>query len=275
MEAKPLNDNGALLSARSKLLPKTNIVGVPVHSTNLSDAVELLAVRLMQAERTYVCLCNVHGVVSCLRNKTIRTAYLKADLITPDGMPLVWIMKSRGLAGVGRVYGPDLVIALCERLQREGSSHFFYGGAPGVPERLAASLEKRFNNFRVAGAYSPPYRPLTAAEDCDVIRRINDSGADVVWVGLGAPKQELWMLEHRAALAAPLLLGVGYAFDVHSGDKPQAPVWMQRAGLEWVFRVSHEPLRLWPRILVDGPLFLSALVAQGLGLKRFSIEPRA
>ena len=247
-----------------------NIAGLPVHAINLGASVELLRSWIVQRRRHYVCLCNVHSVVCCLGNEFLRRIYCQAGLRAPDGMPLVLLMKRRGLADVGRVYGPDLMLALSNRLLGDGCRHFFFGAAPGIAERLVERLKARYQGFQTAGVWSPPFHPVTATEDKDAIDRINDSGADVVWVGLGAPKQEIWMAEHRPALCAPLLLGVGYAFDALSGAKPQAPDWMQHACLEWAFRFGCEPRRLWPRIFIDGPCFMAALISQTLKVKNFN-----
>jgi N-acetylglucosaminyldiphosphoundecaprenol N-acetyl-beta-D-mannosaminyltransferase len=154
----------------------------------------------------------------------------------------------------------------------KGYRHFFYGGGPGVPERLIDCLQKRFTGLQVVGGYSPPFRPLTAEEDAEVVQRINAAKPDFVWVGLSTPKQERWMSEHRDRLTAPVLLGVGAAFDFHSGIKKQAPRWMQYGGLEWIYRLGQEPRRLWRRYLRNNPLFLWHILLQSLGLKRYRID---
>jgi N-acetylglucosaminyldiphosphoundecaprenol N-acetyl-beta-D-mannosaminyltransferase len=173
---------------------------------------------------------------------------------------------------VERVYGPDLLLALCRHSIRTGYRHFFYGGRPGVPERLVANLRRRFPGLRVAGTYAPPFRPLTPEEDERVVQIVNDANPDIVWVGLSTPKQERWMAAHVGRARAPVLIGVGAAFDFHAGVKKQAPPWMRRSGLEWSFRLLMEPRRLWSRYLVNGPLFLSLLFLQALGVKRYRLE---
>jgi N-acetylglucosaminyldiphosphoundecaprenol N-acetyl-beta-D-mannosaminyltransferase len=164
---------------------------------------------------------------------------------------------------VERVYGPDVMLAACERGQALGHSHFFYGGVDGVAEQLAARLRARFPALRVAGSYAPPFRPLTDDEEREIAARINSSGADIVWVGLGTPKQDYWVARFRPLLEAPVLIAVGAAFDFHAGRVRQAPRWMQRSGLEWLFRLSQDPQRLWRRYLVGNPRFVY-LVAQQL-----------
>lgn len=202
----------------------------------------------------------------------MRWAVNGAGLATPDGMPLVWLGRWKSQVEVNRVYGPDLMLALCAISAQRGYTHYFYGGAPGVPELLAEKLMRRFPGLQVAGTYSPPFRSLTAVEEQQVIQQLNKAAADIIWVGLGTPKQDLWMAAHRAQLAAPVLIGVGAAFDFHTGRMPQAPRWMQRSGLEWLFRLWQEPRRLWYRYLIYNPLFVGLILAQIVGFKRYSID---
>jgi N-acetylglucosaminyldiphosphoundecaprenol N-acetyl-beta-D-mannosaminyltransferase len=207
-----------------------------------------------------------------LLDKRLRHAYSNAALVVPDGMPLVRILQLRGVLEASRVYGPDLVLASCKRFQSHGYRHFFYGGAPGIADRLVARLKTLCPKIQIAGTWNPPFRRLTRAEDVEIVQRINDSGADILWVALGAPKQEEWIAEHRPLLSVPVLIGVGYAFDAVSGAKPQAPLWMRQAGFEWAFRFACEPGRLWPRIFIDPFLFLIALNGQIIGLRRLLPE---
>jgi N-acetylglucosaminyldiphosphoundecaprenol N-acetyl-beta-D-mannosaminyltransferase len=170
-----------------------------------------------------------------------------------------------GQRHVERVYGPDLLLACCAQSVARGDRHFFYGGAEGVAERLIGRLQSRYPGLNVAGSYSPPFGPMTAAEDADIVRRINEAAPDIVWVGLSTPKQERWMAEHAGRVHAPVLVGVGAAFDFHAGVKRQAPRWMQRAGLEWLFRLGTEPRRLWRRYLVNNPVFVWRVLLQIAG----------
>jgi len=206
------------------------------------------------------------------RDEELRRIHNRAGLVTPDGMPLVWLSRLQSFHHVERVYGPDLMLALCERSVAKGYRHFFYGGAEGVPEQLASVLQKRFPGLQVAGTFSPPFRPLTADEDDRIVQMINAAAPDIVWVGLSTPKQERWMAGHRERLTAPVLIGVGAAFDFLTGRKPQAPRWMQRAGLEWLFRLLTEPRRLWRRYLINNPLFVALVVLQALGVRRYGLE---
>jgi N-acetylglucosaminyldiphosphoundecaprenol N-acetyl-beta-D-mannosaminyltransferase len=212
---------------------------------------------LEDGEQHYVCVTGVHGVMEARRDLELRRINNDSGLTTPDGMPLVWAGHRAGVPHMRRVYGPDLMVALCGLAAERGWSSFLYGGGPGVPERLAERLTARFPGLRVAGTWSPPFRPLTPEEDQAVVERINRSGADLVWVGLSTPKQERWMAAHPPRLHARALLGVGAAFDIHAGLLAQAPPWMQRAGLEWLYRLAREPRRLWRRrYLRNNPRFV-------------------
>jgi N-acetylglucosaminyldiphosphoundecaprenol N-acetyl-beta-D-mannosaminyltransferase len=192
-------------------------------------------------------------------------------MVTPDGMPIVWLCRLAGRPHVARVYGPDLLVATCAHSIDRGYRHFFYGGAPGVADVLAAKMREHFPGLAIAGTHSPPFRPLTEAEAIDTAARINDTSPDFVWVGLSTPTQERWMADFRGRLRASVLIGIGAAFDFHSGAKQQAPVWVQRSGFEWLFRLGTEPRRLWPRYRRVIPQFLYYLTLQKLGLRRFPL----
>jgi N-acetylglucosaminyldiphosphoundecaprenol N-acetyl-beta-D-mannosaminyltransferase len=217
-------------------------------------------------ERHYVCITGVHGVMESQRDEALRAIHNEAGMVTPDGMPLVWLSRLYGLKHVDRVYGPDLMLALC---QQSGYRHYFYGGAEGVPERLAERLTQRFPGLQVVGTHSPPFRPLTEEEDKRIIEEINALAPDVVWIGLSTPKQERWMAAHLGKLQVPVMIGVGAAFDFHAGLVKQAPRWMQRSGFEWLFRLMAEPQRLWRRYFTNNPLFIALILGQFLGLKPY------
>jgi N-acetylglucosaminyldiphosphoundecaprenol N-acetyl-beta-D-mannosaminyltransferase len=253
-------------------LPRVNILGVGVSAINVTMALETIESWIAQREPHYVCVTGVHGVIESQRDENLRQIHNAAGLVTPDGMPLVWLSRVRGFGHVSRVYGPDLLLALCERSVNAGYRHFFYGGAEGVPTQLAANLQRRFPGLRVAGTYSPPFRALTTEEDAQVMHRIREANPDVVWIGLSTPKQERWMAAHVEPLKVPVLLGVGAAFDFHAGRKRQAPRWMQRSGLEWLFRLIMEPRRLGRRYLINNPLFVTLILLQVLGLRKYSLE---
>jgi len=254
-------------------LPRVNILGVGISAIHMEDALSQISQWIDNRERHYVSVCNVHTVMECHRDPQMRRAVNGAGMATPDGMPLVWLGRKKSGRDVRRVYGPDLMLALCQLSARRGYSHYFYGGAEGIPELLAERLKARIPGLEVAGGYSPPFRPLTPEQDARIVSQINAAHPDIVWVGLGTPKQDLWMAAHRDRLTAPVLIAVGAAFDFHAGRKKQAPPWMQRSGLEWLFRLMTEPRRLWRRYLVYNPLFVTLVFLQAVGLRKYSLDP--
>jgi len=248
---------------------RVDVLGVEVSAIDMAQALATIDGWIAAGARQYVCVTGVHGVMESQRDNVLRQIHNGAGLVTPDGMPLVWLARRAGFSHVTRVYGPDLMLACCQASVARGYRHYFYGGAPGVAERLSERLKARFPGLQVVGTYSPPFRPDVSLEDTAVMDRINAAGADMVWVGLSTPKQEVWMYQHRPHLTAPVLIGVGAAFDFHAGVKRQAPRWMQRSGLEWLFRLTQEPRRLWRRYSRNNTRFLFEL-----GLRRFRRTPR-
>lgn len=252
--------------------PRVNILGIGVSAVNMMTALDTIEAWISQSEPHYVCVTNAHGIMESQHDENLRCIHNAAGLVTPDGMPLVWLSRLKGFHDVERVYGPDLMLALCERSENAGYRHFLYGGTPTILERLTANLQQHFPALNIVGVYSPPFRPLTDEEDAEIVKTINAAEPHIVWVGLGAPKQEYWMAEHIGKLTAPVLLGVGAAFDFHAGTKRQAPRWIQRSGFEWLYRFMTEPRRLGKRYLVNNPLFLWLILLQTLGIKRYSLE---
>ncbi len=250
---------------------RVNVLGVGVSAIDMPQALEAIGGWIERREPRYVCVTGVHGVMESQRDEGLRRIHNAAGLVTPDGMPLVWLSRLRGHGHVRRVYGPDLMLACCERSVANGWRHYFYGGGEGVADRLVDRLGRRFPGLAIAGTYSPPFRSLSAEEDAEIVRRIRLTRPDVVWVGLSTPKQERWMHEHAGRVGAPVLIGVGAAFDFNAGLKRQAPRWMQRSGLEWLFRLMAEPRRLWRRYLVNNPLFLWRILLQELRGRRYPI----
>jgi N-acetylglucosaminyldiphosphoundecaprenol N-acetyl-beta-D-mannosaminyltransferase len=250
------------------------VLGVGIDAVDPARASETIEGWIARGERGYVCVTNVHVVMEARRDEGLRRMINEAALTVPDGVPLVWVGRIKGHPRVRRVYGPDLTLLLCERAAQRGYRCFFYGGAPGVAEELARTLQRRFPGLGVVGAEAPPFRPLTPEEDAAAVARINDALPDLVFVGLGCPKQERWVAVHRGRLNAAALLGVGAAFDFHTGRVPQAPRWMMRAGLEWLYRLAQEPRRLWHRYLVYNPLFLLQVSLELLGLRRYPLTER-
>lgn len=246
-----------------------NVLGIGVSAINMRQTLAIFKTWVDQRIPRYVCVADVHCIMSCQHDPHLKRIYDQAAMVTPDGMPLVWLGQLNHQPHVTRVYGPDLLLAVCEHA---GYKHFFYGGAVGVPELLAKKLLQRFPHLEIVGTYTPPFSPLTVEEDEKVIALINESQADFVWVGLGATKQEYWMADHVGKLTAPILIGVGAAFDFISGTKPQAPRWMQNNGLEWLFRLATEPKRLWKRYVFSIPPFVILSLAQLLKLRRYSLD---
>lgn len=242
----------------------TEVLGVDVSAMTVEQTVALFKTWREQERSAYVTVTGVHGVMECQRDEALRRIHNEADLVTADGMPLVWLHWLAGRRGAARVYGPDLMLEVCRASVTNGWRHYLYGGAAGVPQSLRASLEERFPGIAVVGTHSPPFRALTKEEDEAECAAINDSGADFVWVGMSTPKQERWMAAHRERLPNKVLIGVGAAFDFHTGRKRQAPRWMQRSGLEWLFRLATEPRRLGGRYLRNNPEFLLRLAVDKL-----------
>ncbi len=247
---------------------RVNILGVGVSAVNMALALERIDGWVGARDRQYVCVCPVHSIMECRRSEEVRRIFNSAGMVTPDGMPLVWVAHWSGHPQVGRVYGPVLMLAV---LGRQRHRHFFYGGGPGVARRLAESMKLRFPNIDVAGVLEPPFAPLDELSTPAVAQEINASRPDVVWVGMSSPKQDRWMARMRPLLDAPVLIAVGAAFDFHTGTVKQAPLWMQRSGLEWLFRLAIEPRRLWRRYLIDNPWFMWELALQKTRLRRFEL----
>jgi N-acetylglucosaminyldiphosphoundecaprenol N-acetyl-beta-D-mannosaminyltransferase len=237
-----------------------DVLGVQVSAVDPERALDVVSGWIEERAREYVCVTGVHGVMESQGDSALREVHNRSGLTVPDGMPLVWCCHRAGHTGTARVYGPDLTLAVLERAAARGWSSYFYGGGDGVAQDLATKMAERFPGLVVAGTWTPPFRPLTPDEDAQVVAEINASGADLVWVGLSTPKQERWMAEHRARLDAPVLLGVGAAFDFHTGRVRQAPRWMQSRGLEWLFRLMVEPRRLWRRYLRNNPRFVVGIL---------------
>lgn len=247
---------------------KHPLLGVNTHAQTFDHAITTLVSWASDASgRRYVCTCPVYTLMMCREKPDVMRAVNGADMVTADGMPIVWLQRRTGAPQAERVYGPDVLDALCKATAGTGVSHYFYGGSPEVVGAMIDKLRARLPGLTVAGSFSPPIAPLGAAPDPEHIARLNDSGADIVWVGLGSPKQDLWMAQYRPQLHAPLLIAVGAAFDMAAGAKRQAPRWMQRGGVEWLFRLLQEPRRLARRYLVYNPKFI-LLAMREIGLKR-------
>lgn len=237
------------------------VLGMRVDATSYEKAANTIVRWAGRAESRYVCISNVHMVMEAFDSPEYRRVVNAADLVTPDGMPVVWALKGLGIRNASRVYGPDLTPVVCEAAERAGISVGFYGGSPQALERMIDSLTERFPKLRVAYRHSPPFRALSADEILRENEEIKASGARILFVGLGCPKQERWMAERRGQLNC-VMLGVGAAFDFLSGEKAMAPDWIQSLGLEWVFRLVSEPRRLWKRYLINNPRYVGHLAWQ-------------
>ena len=236
-------------------VPSRRILGMRVDATRYGAVAQSVLARARRGQGGMVCVATVHMVMECRADPQLRQLVNSAEIVTPDGMPLVWGLRRLGLPGARRVYGPELCDRLCGEAAREGVPVGFYGGAQPVLDVLVPRLMQRHPGLRVAFHTSPPFRALTPEEDQHVVAAIRESGVRVLFVGLGCPKQERWMAAHRDAVEC-VMLGVGAAFDFLAGAKPQAPRWMQAAGLEWLFRLACEPRRLWRRYLLLSPRFV-------------------
>lgn len=237
-------------------LAETQLFGIRISVGSMDTAAEQILTRARRAEGGLVCVANVDMLTRAKRTPRLANLMAKAVAVVTDGMPLVWALRTlQGRRDAHRVYGPGLVLDLCGRAAREGTGVFFYGGTPDELERLQRNLRERFPALVIAGAVSPPMLPVEPPFDADIATRINASGAGLVFVGLGCPKQEFWMDAHATQLK-PVSIGVGLAFALIAGTKKQAPAWMRSAGLEWLFRLGQEPGRLWKRYLVGNSLFI-------------------
>jgi N-acetylglucosaminyldiphosphoundecaprenol N-acetyl-beta-D-mannosaminyltransferase len=234
---------------------RVEILGVTMTAQGFDEAIDRLLAAAVAGEHVRAHFCTVHSLVESTTKPDLAAAFASAEMVCTDGMPLVWVARRRGAPAAERVAGPDAMLALCDRGRAVGLRHYFLGGGAGVGEQLADRLVARFPGLVVAGMSSPPFRERSPEEDVEIVHRINGSGATVVWVGLGAPKQELWAAEHAKDLDAPLVLPVGAAFDFHSGRLRRAPRWMRRLGLEWLFRLAMEPRRLFRRYLTTNLRF--------------------
>jgi N-acetylglucosaminyldiphosphoundecaprenol N-acetyl-beta-D-mannosaminyltransferase len=242
------------------MIPSFRVLGVRIHAVQIPDATRVIRQWTSDRSRSrVVVVANAHVVNEARRHRSFARLLEGSDLSVPDGTPLLWVGRLTGFPMTRRVYGPELMMSV---LQVPGLKHFLYGGLPGVAEELAKTLQNRIPGVRIVGTHSPGVGPLTSEEPPSVLERINRSGADVLWVALGAPKQEQWMFTRRMHLQVPVVAGVGAAFDFLTGRISQAPLWMQEHGLEWLFRLGAEPRRLWRRYLIQGSEFAVALVTE-------------
>ncbi|MBA2348788.1 MAG: WecB/TagA/CpsF family glycosyltransferase [Solirubrobacterales bacterium] len=243
--------------------PSVDVLGIPLAITDYARTMDWMDATIVDGGTGYVCVAATHTVMACQEDPELRAAVVESDLTVPDGQPLVWAMNALGQNLPSRVYGPELMARYCERSVGTGTKMYLYGGRnQGALVQLALNLRRRYPGVQIVGGYSPPFRELSDEEQDAIVEGINRSEADVVWVGIGVPKQEKWMAQMRPRLRTPVLIGVGAAFDFHAGLIPQAPSVVQSAGMEWAFRLSREPRRLWKRYLRYNPRFVTGFARQ-------------
>jgi N-acetylglucosaminyldiphosphoundecaprenol N-acetyl-beta-D-mannosaminyltransferase len=248
--------------------PVVRVLDVPITFAKREEVLSVIEHARNDGKRRYIVVTNPHSILMCRRDRQMLSATLGADLTLPDGVGTS--LAARLLAGTSvgpRTPGPELMLYLLDQGRSLGLRHYLYGGRPDVLEELAKQIRLLFPGVLIAGTHSPPFRPLDDLEDEHVVEKISSMEPDVVWIGLGAPKQEKWMASHVGRVRAAAMIGVGAAFDYHAGAVPWAPCWVRRAGLEWIYRLMHEPGRLWKRNL-DSPLFVALVCAQKAGIVR-------
>jgi len=251
-----------------RLHPRAQILGVRVSAIDPPRATSILEGWIRDRTPGYVCITGVHGVMESQRDPGLKAIHNAAGMVTTDGMPLVWMARLVGFRDTQRVYGPDLMRAMTALSAKQGYRNYYYGGGPGTADHLKEVLTSTHPGLQVVGTHCPPFRPLTPEEDEAIVSEINAARPDIVWVGLSTPKQERWMAAHLHRIEAPVMVGVGAAFDFLAGEKAQAPVWMQRRGLEWAFRMATEPRRLAGRYLRNNPAFVLRAARQLLSPSR-------
>jgi N-acetylglucosaminyldiphosphoundecaprenol N-acetyl-beta-D-mannosaminyltransferase len=250
--------------------PSFSTLGVRVDALQIPDVVALIEQWIESPQQCrYVAVTGMHGVTEAQHDASFKHILNAADLVVPDGMPLVWLGRLRGFPLARRVYGPELMMTFCQQTAPRDRRHFFFGGTPGLPEKLAVNLRRQIPELQIAGTFSPPFGRITPEEDEAIVKEINATSPDVIWVGLSEIKQGRWMYEHRDKLNAKVLIGIGAAFDFLAGTKRQAPEWMRENGLEWLFRLLQEPRRLWRRYLVYGSQFLFLVFLEQAGIRKF------
>jgi len=246
--------------------PHANVLGISVSAINMDRAIELAESWIASEKSTYICMTSVHGVMEAQSNVHLRSVLNGAFINAADGMPMSWVGWLQGHRQMDRVYGPDFMANLCRLSVGKGYRHYLYGGQPGVAPALKDALEKRFPGVQIVGTFTPPFRSLTRREEADLLKDVQNAQPDILWVGLSTPKQECFMADYVDRLGVPLLIGVGAAFDFHTGRIEESPAWIKRAGLQWLHRLLQDPGRLWKRYLLNNPKFIWRITLQFLNL---------
>jgi N-acetylglucosaminyldiphosphoundecaprenol N-acetyl-beta-D-mannosaminyltransferase len=251
---------------------QVNVLGIGVHAVDMQRAARILETCIREGTKGYVCLTGVHGIIEAQGSASLKSIFAEALLVAPDGMPTVWMGHLQGFHQMRRVFGPELMLDIIGRPEFRDSRHFFCGGNPGVAERLRDEMLRRFPWIKIAGTYSPPFRPMTAVEESDLVTKVGSLQPDIIWVGLSTPKQERFMAHYLPMLDTKLMIGVGAAFLFHTGAIQDSPEWVKRAGLQWLHRLLQEPSRLWKRYLVSNSLFVVYVFLQIMGWKRYEVK---
>jgi N-acetylglucosaminyldiphosphoundecaprenol N-acetyl-beta-D-mannosaminyltransferase len=249
-----------------------NVLGIGVHAVDMQGAVARISLAIDHDRKGYVCLAGVHGIMEACRNPDLQSILANAYLVAPDGMPTVWMGHLQGLSTMQRVFGPDLMLEVIGRKELSHYRHFFYGGEPGVAERLRDAMLRRFPWASIVGTHTPPFRPMTHEEESDLTAQVHRLKPDIIWVGLSTPKQDRFMFRYLPMLDTKLMVGVGAAFLFHTGAIQDSPAWVKRAGLQWFHRLLQEPSRLWRRYLFNVPLFLFQAGLQTAHLRNYSVK---
>jgi bacterial polymer biosynthesis proteins, WecB/TagA/CpsF family len=250
-------------------MKRANVLGVGIDAVDISLAADRIECALATGSKGYVCVTGVHGIMEAQNDPEFRSILNKSMLTVPDGMPSVWVGKLQGFKQIRRVFGPDLMHEICRRSAQKGYTHFLYGGGPGVAEQLRDVLLANFPGIRIAGTHTPPFRPPTETEFVELKKELALSKPDLFWVGLSTPKQERFMAKQGHELDTKIMIGVGAAFDIHTGRLRDAPDWMKRWGLQWLHRLLQEPRRLWKRYLFNNPRFLLNITLQFLRARNY------
>jgi len=241
------------------------VLGIAVDAVNMERALDCIAMHLDAGEKGYICVAGVHGVMEAQRCAELCTVYEHSLMTVPDGMPLVWVGHLQGHAAMERVTGPDLMLQIFAKPRFAGLKHFLYGGEPGVAEELRIQLQQWFPHAHIVGTYTPPFRDLNPVEEAEFLAAIREIQPDVIWVGIGCPRQEIFMARYLDRLETRLIFGVGAAFDYHTGRIRDCAPWIKRAGLQWLHRLLQNPRRLWKRYLRNNPAFVWQITLQMLG----------
>jgi N-acetylglucosaminyldiphosphoundecaprenol N-acetyl-beta-D-mannosaminyltransferase len=250
-------------------LPRVNLLGVGVNAIDMPRAVDLVTSAVSQGRKGYVCVTGVHGIMEAQKDTAFRAILNRSMLTTPDGMPTVWVGQLNGYSHMRRVYGPDFMLKVCSVSVQRGYTHFLYGGVEGVADQLKDELTIKFPGLKVVGTHTPPFRPLSSSESADLQFQISKLRPDFFWVGLSTPKQERFMAEYLPKLETKVMVGVGAAFDIHTGRAQDSPDWVKNASLQWLHRLLQEPTRLWKRYLINNPVFMYKMTSQLLGLTKY------